>query len=185
MDQLPWPALPKCSAVITPFECMNSTSVSIVDEIRAMLLPAVSDVFATMFGINVRPGAVQDIPLRSSQSLLLGSVGFVGDINGVVYICLTDAFARKLSGRLLGLSVEQIEDEMVNDVVGEIGNMVVGTIKSQLCDRGTLCVLTIPSVLRGTNLTIERSQSADCRIIGVRVNEDYFQLELLIKKKLF
>ena len=85
-----------------------------------------------------------------------GGVGFGGDVTGVESIVVTTDFAREITCRLLGISDSDIDNEsMVNDAIGELANMVVGQIKSRLCDRGLPCVLTIPSIVRGTNFSLE------------------------------
>lgn len=161
---------------------MNPDTSNLIDDIRALLIPAMGEVFATMFGTEVKPAATH-VPDLPGHAIMAGSVGFIGDINGVVHIRLADSLARKLAGRMLGLPVNELEDEMVNDVVGELSNIVVGSVKSHLCDQGTNCALTIPSVVRGKDLRIEPIQSAACRIIGFRTDDDYLQLELQIKNR--
>jgi hypothetical protein len=52
-----------------------------------------------------------------------GSVGFVGQIDGIVYLCIPDDFVQDAAGRVLGLSAAEIEmsgDSVLKDVVGEI-----------------------------------------------------------------
>jgi chemotaxis protein CheX len=69
---------------------------------------------------------------------------------------VTTDFAREITCRLLGIGDAEIESEsMVNDAIGELANMVVGQIKSRLCDRGLPCVLTIPSIVRGSSFSVE------------------------------
>jgi chemotaxis protein CheX len=46
-------------------------------------------------------------------------------------------------------------DEAINDAVGEITNMTVGCFKTNLSDAGYPCMLTIPSILRGSQFSIE------------------------------
>ena len=52
-----------------------------------------------------------------------GSVGFVGQIDGIIYLCIPDDFVQEAAGRVLGLSSAEIEmngDAVLKDVVGEI-----------------------------------------------------------------
>ena len=52
--------------------------------------------------------------------------------------------------------------------MGELSNMVVGYVKSRLCDSGLPCTLTIPSVVRGQQLSVEGSAQVTRRAIGFR-----------------
>lgn len=75
------------------------------------------------------------------------------------------------------------EDEMVNDSMGELGNMVLGHIKSRLCDRGLSCVLTIPSIIRGTQFSFEPVNNAARLVLGFRCDEkNQVAIEVLIKE---
>lgn len=83
---------------------------------------------------------------------------------------------------MLGLSPDEIDgDEMVNDTMGELANMIVGQVKSRLCDRGYECVLTVPSVVRGQNFSIESTTGTERRVIGFNCGAEKLKVEVLIK----
>jgi len=46
-------------------------------------------------------------------------------------------------------------DEEVNDVIGEVCNMVGGDLKSRLCDAGFTSSLSIPSITYGESFRIQ------------------------------
>lgn len=137
--------------------------------IKDMLLHAVEKVFTTMMSLDITfknavtyPKADGQPPLTSpippDKPVIAGSVGFIGNVNGVMYIYLDEGLAKKLTGAFLGMdeqTVEQEGSETINDALGEITNMTVGTFKNQLCDVGYNCRLTIPSILRGQYFTVE------------------------------
>jgi chemotaxis protein CheX len=132
---------------------------------------AVKEVFSTMLS---QPARFVPMPARPEPDLLelvhphvVGTVGFIGAINGLIYLYLDVDFAQRCSGRMLGVSAEELAelgDEAVNDAIGELTNMTVGTFKNQLSDRGFPCRLTIPSILRGSRFRIEPVSSATRRI---------------------
>ena len=89
---------------------------------------------------------------------MIGSVGFLGDANGVIYLCFDEPSARLFTGKMLSLDQAEVLEmggDAVKDAVGELTNMVVGSFKNALCDAGYPCTLTIPSILRGDNLCVE------------------------------
>jgi chemotaxis protein CheX len=49
---------------------------------------------------------------------------------------------------------------VVNDVIGEITNMTVGGFKNTLADVGFPCRLTVPTIIRGDNLSVAAIKSA-------------------------
>jgi chemotaxis protein CheX len=146
--------------------------------IKDHITRAVSEVFTTMLGQN--PGFIQAAvgtdglawpPLFGTEGSahvphVVGTVGFIGEVNGLIYLYLPDVFARIVTGKLLGLDPKEIAalgEEGVNDAIGEITNMTVGVFKNSLCDSGYSCRLTIPSILRGSNFHVEPISSATRR----------------------
>lgn len=138
--------------------------------IREYINRAVTDVFKTMASFspafvaqaqlkNGRP----DLGPETNRPQVVGTVGFIGDLNGLIYLHLDLAFAKLCTCSMLGMTEAELEaagDEVINDAIGELSNMTVGTFKNGLCDVGYPCKLTIPSILRGTNFSIEPISSA-------------------------
>ncbi len=140
--------------------------------IREYITRAVSDVFKTMLGrvptfVGSTPqptdSAAPITPNNNRQLYVVGTVGFIGEVNGLIYLYLEEPFARLCTCQLLGMSEPELEaagDEVINDAIGEMTNMTVGGFKNGLCDAGYPCKLTIPSILRGSNFSIEPISSA-------------------------
>lgn len=151
-----------------------------IEEIDQMVNSAVGDVFATMLRLPV--DRVPEEPHLNGAEYVAASVGFNGDLNGVVYSYCTNHFARNVTCNLLGLDENEIEDEaMVNDAMGEIANMIVGQIKSALCDRGVPCTLTIPSIVRGQNFSVQASRTTTRKISLFKSNDNQLVVEVLLK----
>jgi chemotaxis protein CheX len=159
--------------------------------IREYINRAVTDVFKTMLGraptfcsqgetINTRALLVSE-PHRPQ---VVGTVGFVGETNGLIYLHLDLGFARVCTRQLLGVSELELEamgDEAINDAIGELTNMTVGSFKNGLCDAGYPCKLTIPSILRGTNFSIEPISSAVRHIYHFDCAEHRVVADILMK----
>jgi chemotaxis protein CheX len=138
--------------------------------IRTNIVRSVSDVFKTMLrrstkldhvsvaeGDGETPTVVRD-GVFAKTSLVVGTVGFLGDINGLIYLYFEDSFAQTCAGQMLGMSAQEMTEageEVVNDAIGELTNMTVGSFKNSLSDQGFPCKLTIPSILRGSKFSIE------------------------------
>jgi chemotaxis protein CheX len=150
-----------------------------IDEISEALVSeniarAVRDVFLTMLNHDLTfDGA--ELPAAGEKTLeypktrkfsipqVVGIVGFIGDVNGLVYLHFDERFAALCTGRILGLSeaeLAKVDEDTVNDAIGELTNMVVGGFKVGLCEAGYPCRLTIPSVLRGRDVRIEATSAA-------------------------
>jgi chemotaxis protein CheX len=143
--------------------------------IREHITRAIGDVFKTMLGhqptfLSLTEFAPDDGmsppppgPAAGLVPFVVGTVGFLGEINGLIYLYLDEPFARNSTCHLLGMTEAELEeagDEVINDAIGEITNMTVGSFKNGLADAGYPCKLTIPSILRGSNFSIEPVSSA-------------------------
>lgn len=155
---------------------------------------AVQDVFKTMLGKTATlsassestapDGAAWEHPVQINGQQVVGTVGFIGDISGLIYLYLDANFANEVASHMLGMTLAELEeagDEVVNDAVGELTNMTVGTFKNQLADKGFPCKLTIPSILRGSNFSIEPISSATRRIYRFQVGDYQLVADLLMK----
>ena len=136
--------------------------------IQDMITDSIEKVFSTMLMTKINfkraipfpltPKAPPLKPINTTEPLIASSVGFIGNINGVVFLYLEENLSIQLTASLLGSSYEEVDrndHDAINDALGELTNMIVGTFKNKLCDMGYNCRLTIPSILRGNDFSIE------------------------------
>jgi len=160
---------------------MNTATQPKIDEVCDMLKSSIAEVYSTMFQMAIQPSETAD-DRHADEILVAGSVGFVGDVNGIVYVYVLASFARTLASRMLAMPEAEIEgEEMVNDVIGEMTNMVVGAVKSRLCDSGASCKLTIPSIVRGVGLHADPTGSSERRLLSFATNGEHILVEFLMK----
>jgi chemotaxis protein CheX len=163
--------------------------------IRENINRAVTEVFKTMLGREARLAATTTqggdgviAPFSndpgSSIPQVVGTVGFIGDINGLIYLHFPEPFARACTCQMLGMSEAELEeagDETINDAIGEITNMTVGAFKNCLCDSGFPCKLTIPSILRGSNFCIEPISSTQRYAFSFAAADQKIVADILLK----
>lgn len=112
------------------------------------------NVLKTMAQTELQVGKPQkktDTLARGDVSGLIGMVG--GDIKGSMSITFEEGLALDIMQGMLGERPDGINDE-VNDMVGEITNMVAGGAKMQLAEKGYDIGMATPMVVSGTNHTI-------------------------------
>src|SRR5258708_32313553 len=93
--------------------------------IRDHINRAIKDVFKIMLGREPSFSARADhmrgaIPLNAEpqRAQVVGTVGFIGDINGLIYLHLDLAFAKVCTRQLLGMTDAELEaggDEVITD----------------------------------------------------------------------
>lgn len=129
--------------------------------IEESIVNAVRNVCERMIRADVALKRKMVDPAEELGLQMLGTVGFVGSINGNVILGLTDDFAVFATGKILGMSRGEVEvhgPEVVKDAIGEITNMTAGGFKNRLCDLGHPCKLSLPSIVRGNRLRVSTPQ---------------------------
>ena len=122
----------------------------------------VPEVMQTMVGVTAQPGTGNDnAPQPSSLVGVTGSIGLSGKVNGMVYTAFSYDLAQCVAEKILGGTAS---DQDVSDVIAELTNMITGNLKSQLCDLGYNCSLSIPSVVKGDDIRV----SAKTASVSVR-----------------
>lgn len=119
-------------------------------DLENILKNAAVTVFTTMLKTSPEFGALEPIAPNGEQQVT-GAVNVTGALNGTIYFCSSAAMARRLTCRMLSMSDSEIEDDaMVNDVIGELTNMLAGQVKLKVHQSHGSCLLTVPSVVRGS-----------------------------------
>ena len=79
-----------------------------------------------------------------NNSYIASSVGFYGDLDGMLVLVFSENLTKKVSKILLG---EEISDKNeLNDVVGEFANIIVGNVKAEISKQEKKIDLTLPKV---------------------------------------
>lgn len=139
------------------------------------------DVFGAMLGLPaIQSEKTQAPPFPARVS---GLVGFAGEsVAGVMCVHFSEPFARQVTAAMLGLTPDDSTNQAgVNDVVGEVANMLTGGLKSWLCDAGVPCVMSAPAVIRGTSFTIEPMPEMDRETLVFECGQEFIVVEINVK----
>jgi chemotaxis protein CheX len=153
-----------------------------INDLEELTRQSVREIFQNMLSMDVTAGPAEPLP-EDPAGQIIGSVGFIGDATGIIYLYAGITFARVITSQMLGIPEPEVENgDMVNDAIGELSNMVVGYVKSRLCDSGAPCTLTIPSVVRGQQLSVEGLPLFTRKVIGFRNGDYHLNAEVLLKE---
>ncbi len=138
------------------------------------------EVFETMIFMNISESPDQNE--RLSGDTYLGSITFKGDIEGCLGVTMTQVCAETVASNMLCLEPgEEIPEGDLADAIGEVANMVMGSVKTRVQDTIPNIELSIPTVIFGR---IINSNVGDCPIkekIRVKVDEYDAELSLLCR----
>ncbi len=114
------------------------------------LLDAAKEVFETMIFMDIARNPEDENPIEHDS--FLGTITFNGDLEGCLGICCSETCAGTIAANMLGLEPTEISKEDINDAMGEVANMIMGSIKSRIQNAVGSIRVSIPSVVRGCKL---------------------------------
>jgi len=79
-----------------------------------------------------------------NNSYIASSLGFYGDLDGVLVLVFSENLTKKVAKILLGEDIDNKEE--LYDVVSEFANIIVGNVKAELSKHSTKIDLTLPRV---------------------------------------
>ena len=128
---------------------MTNMSVTAKFDLRSIIENTVLQVFEIMLGFTAVFDPDNSELIESDR--LSGTIKICGEtVTGEINIHLPEALATQFVNAMLGNPASQpVEDMDMNDVIGEIANMIGGGLKSALGDAGHPCSISTPSVTRG------------------------------------
>ena len=141
-----------------------------------LLLESATEIFDTMVYLELEEAEEPD--LTTDNFDLLGSITFKGSLDGCMSVRCSSDCAKTIAANMLGIdSVDEVSEEDMSDAIGEIVNMVMGSIKARLQDHIGGFEVSIPTVASGHQIKGRLVDGADK--ISVLVNiEDEFLAEL-------
>ena len=117
----------------------------IVVMVGDLLGKAVLETFETMVGMPLEVEENTAVSM-ADHGFLTGSVRFTGESNGLVTLAFSPHFGLMIASRLLGGDMDEHSPEAINDVIGELVNIVTGNLQSKLCDAGLSSEVGLPQV---------------------------------------
>lgn len=109
------------------------------------LLRAVRRTFQELLGFELE--VADEFSFAAADVLgLRAIVEFSGKASGTVFIRMRRDLGRRIAAQLLAGEPQNMTDADITDAVGELANTIVGNFKSNLCDAGLSCRLSVPRV---------------------------------------
>jgi chemotaxis protein CheX len=150
-------------------------------DIQTYVSNTVRQVFDTMLAMDIQIFA-KNPPSLPDGFRFVGTVAFTGEVSGCVNLQINDVFARLLTANLLGITADDIEgSEEVEDVIGELSNMIGGDLKSRFCDLDLPCELSVPTIASGEDFKIEPVGLLRRESIGIGYQEHIAQVQVFLK----
>jgi chemotaxis protein CheX len=100
-------------------------------------------------------------------------VGLAGAISGTCAVLVTADTAMHMASCMAGMELDTV-DETVLDGLGEISNMLAGAWKAKIPALNAACMLSVPTVVTGTQYVVHRKAPAFLVERNYRLEEHLF-----------
>jgi chemotaxis protein CheX len=122
-----------------------------VEIMVAALVEVTKDIFSTMVDKTVEFGQPTYTGPQPTANVV-ATVGFAGTLSGYVSLCVSKEAAFEIAQSLLGSSAEEAH-EHVRDAAGEMANMIAGSVRTHMTEKGETLGISTPIVTVGTDFS--------------------------------
>jgi len=151
------------------------------EKFTAGLKKATNDMFQTMLGLTIKMEDMDDME-KDARFDVSSIVGLAGGHIGSISIHMNEAEAKALTGAMLGMDVESIDDD-IKDAIGEIGNIIVGSTKTILSSENLTFNISLPTVVIGPQHSTSRLNiGGDVGALHITFDGGDLYIEYCVKK---
>ena len=150
-------------------------------DIRDKIIESTREIFTSMVMMEA---AVVDQELPGQRVLkegISGIIGLAGTHKGVLAIHLPGAVAVAVTGSFLGMEVTEINED-VEDAVGELANMLGGSVKAILSENGRDIELSLPTTISGQNYDFQTAKDVEVTHLCFSTESGSFSVELQLER---
>lgn len=147
---------------------------------RAIIIDATTEIFSSMIMLEAIPQPEQSAEEPVLCCSVSGMVGMAGLYKGMLAIHAPTEVALAITGSFLGLEVSEVGED-VRDAIGELANMLGGSVKHLLSDLGADIKLSIPSTICGTEYRVDCGSRGRSQIVPFAIPAGTFLVELQIE----
>ncbi len=140
------------------------------------------ETFDTMLSMDLNQVGKSTDPGLNEQRLV-GAVHYAGEVVGTMSLHVSQEFATLITTAMLGIEASEIDSmEEVKDVLGELANIISGNLKSDFLDNDLACVISTPSITRGSDFKVEASKMGDLNRWIYRYKKHEIIVEISLKE---
>lgn len=162
-------------AAAMPGELTANLAVSKVTD-AVYLNRAVKEVFGLMLGVPVEV-VVPDLWPNNETETMTALIGLAGAISGTCAMVVKSEAGIHMASCMAGMELNAV-DETVLDGLGEITNMLAGAWKAKIPELNGACMLSVPTVVTGTQYEVHRKAPAFFVERSYQLREHFFTVKI-------
>jgi len=145
-----------------------------ISGLETNLRDAIKEVFGTTFGETPEFSEPE-----GSTKGMSAIIGISEGISGYLALHVSPEDACKIAGTMLGDTYSEVDD-IVCDAIGELANMLGGSLKKFSGRYGEPFKISVPTIVRGNNYETHAAEDAKRVLFGVRAISVCFTMQLVI-----
>jgi chemotaxis protein CheX len=147
-----------------------------------VLIAGAREVFEKMIFMQI--AEFKESGSQLTGDVMLGSISFRNGMDGCMSICCTAQCARTIAINMLAMSPDDpISEDEIKDALGEVTNMVMGSVKTAVQSELQHLQVSIPVVVTGRNLQNSLGEGTQRASVFVTTeNNDVIELTLLYRE---
>ena len=158
-----------------------ASTVTLDPEFINPFISGTGKVFETQVGMSLTPGKPEI--KKGADSRHMDIAGIINmnckQFNGTIAICFPEDVFLKIYDAMLDEKVDKIYAE-VSDCAGELLNIIYGTAKTILNEKGYEVEKAIPAVLSGASINLRFKSKIPTLVIPFKCDAGIFWMEIII-----
>jgi chemotaxis protein CheX len=150
-------------------------------DISGQIVESTHEIFSSMVMMEVAPSGEKRDSMPPLTDSITGVIGLAGTHKGVLAIHFPKTVAMAITGSFLGMDVDEMNED-VEDAVGELANMLGGSVKAILSAKGRDIDLSLPSIISGKSYDFQPTKDVERIVIPFTCDAGEFVVELELEK---
>lgn len=146
-------------------------------DVGQAIIAGTEEIFTTMLMVELDTGSPIDGSGGDVESNITSMIGLGKDIKGMLAVHCPATVAKDITGTFLGMDVLELDDD-VKDAIGEITNMVAGSLKIFFQENDINIELAIPTTIVGKSFQTAGMSGAIRVAVPFTMNGETFLVEL-------
>lgn len=152
------------------------------DQLASLLRVATREVCQTMLDLTPQPGtAAREETISNTVDGVVVLLGVAGTWTGTGRLHCSAELACRLASALLAVPCESLTDDVL-DAMAEVGNMIVGNVKTALEEDLGPLGLSVPTVIYGRNYHTRSQPGGDWTAVPFAFGEEVLEIRISLSE---
>ncbi|MCP4546227.1 MAG: chemotaxis protein CheX [bacterium] len=156
-------------------------TVILPEDVISRVFDSVSETYGSM--CECTPEKVECPPEVWLQDAVVGIISLVGPLPLTMLLHFPKDTAVKFSEAFAGMEFE-FESADMNDLIGELANIIAGDTKARLEEVNMITALSLPTVVKGMHVQIAFRDQVVIEEVNFKTAQGHFQVRLAAAKQL-